>query len=45
MLVSLDVGYDEETVRKWCLTKKGAHTAEYERWLEEDYAAYKATLR
>ena len=45
MLVSLDVGYDEETVRKWCLTKKGTHTAEYERWLEEDYAAYKATLR
>ena len=45
MLVSLDVGYDEETIRKWCLTKKGAHTAEYERWLEEDYAAYKATLR
>lgn len=45
MLVSLDVGYDEETVRKWCLTKKGTHTSEYERWLEEDYAAYKATLR
>lgn len=45
MLVSLDVGYDEETIRKWCLTKKGTHTAEYERWLEEDYAAYKATLR
>ena len=45
MLVSLDVGYDEKTVRKWCLTKKGTHTAEYERWLEEDYAAYKATLR
>ena len=45
MLVSLDVGYDEETIHKWCLTKKGAHTAEYERWLEEDYAAYKATLR
>ena len=45
MLVSLDVGYDEETVRKWCLTKKGSHTAEYERWLEEDYAAYKATFR
>ena len=44
-LVGLDVGYDESTVRKWCEKTKGGHTADYTKWLEEDYAAYKAALR